>query len=277
MINFSDRLRLFIRAHGLTQATFAELVGITQGAVAEVLRKGGSKGFSQNTIEGLFRAFDRDSVVWLLTGEGGVVSPLIGKSRPVDRKDEALVIPFFPGGVPASPPDQVEEEWIPVRIEDPGPEMHKDCILIRVKGSSMAGAGIADGDILIVDRSRAAADGEFVVAFIEGEGTLKKLDTENQQLVAVTKGRGGKFTIPLSNRDVHLTGVVVGKLGPVPSSAVALMGSPAGLHKRLFSTHRHAPFKQRGNIDKAKAAFCVWPPNRIYFLSVRPGTPANTI
>lgn len=50
----------------------------------------------------------------------------------------------------------------------------------RVNGDSMIEAGIFDNDILIVDRSLTPHDGSFVVAYIDGEFTLKeyKLDKE---------------------------------------------------------------------------------------------------
>lgn len=46
---------------------------------------------------------------------------------------------------------------------------------IRVNGSSMEGANIFSGDILVVDRSLEAANGKIVVAIVEGEFTVKRL------------------------------------------------------------------------------------------------------
>lgn len=46
---------------------------------------------------------------------------------------------------------------------------------IRVKGDSMIGAGIHDGDLLIVDRALSPQDGKIVIAAIEGELTVKRL------------------------------------------------------------------------------------------------------
>jgi DNA polymerase V len=47
--------------------------------------------------------------------------------------------------------------------------------LVRVSGHSMDGAGITDGDELVVDRSLAPADGNVVVAVLDGELTIKRL------------------------------------------------------------------------------------------------------
>jgi DNA polymerase V len=39
----------------------------------------------------------------------------------------------------------------------------------------MQGAGIYDGDLLVVDRSRTAKSGQVVIAVIDGEFTVKRL------------------------------------------------------------------------------------------------------
>ena len=46
---------------------------------------------------------------------------------------------------------------------------------VRVEGDSMIGAGIRDGDLLVVDRSLAPADGDIIIAAVDGEFTVKTL------------------------------------------------------------------------------------------------------
>ncbi|MBN1517306.1 translesion error-prone DNA polymerase V autoproteolytic subunit [Candidatus Sumerlaeota bacterium] len=50
---------------------------------------------------------------------------------------------------------------------------------VRVSGDSMTGAGIHDGDLLIVDRSITPADGSIVIASHDGEFTVKRLRHRN--------------------------------------------------------------------------------------------------
>jgi DNA polymerase V len=45
---------------------------------------------------------------------------------------------------------------------------------VRVAGNSMIGAGIHQGDLLIVDRSLEAQDGKIVIAILNGELTVKR-------------------------------------------------------------------------------------------------------
>src|SRR5690625_6754392 len=47
--------------------------------------------------------------------------------------------------------------------------------IVRVSGDSMEGAGIYDGDELIVDRSIEPRDGHVVIAVVDGEMTVKRL------------------------------------------------------------------------------------------------------
>jgi DNA polymerase V len=42
-------------------------------------------------------------------------------------------------------------------------------------GDSMIGAGIHNGDLLVVDRSQSPASGKVVVAIVDGELTIKRL------------------------------------------------------------------------------------------------------
>jgi len=45
----------------------------------------------------------------------------------------------------------------------------------RVSGESMQGAGLDDGDLLVIDRSLEPVDNKIAVCFIDGEFTVKRL------------------------------------------------------------------------------------------------------
>ena len=44
---------------------------------------------------------------------------------------------------------------------------------VRVQGDSMTGVGIHDGDLLVVDRSLRPADGDIIIACVDGDFTVK--------------------------------------------------------------------------------------------------------
>jgi len=59
-------------------------------------------------------------------------------------------------------------------IEVPLSYVHPDNFVLRVKGDSMVEDNIQDGDFIIVRKRATAYPGQTVVAFINGEATLKR-------------------------------------------------------------------------------------------------------
>lgn len=45
---------------------------------------------------------------------------------------------------------------------------------VRISGDSMQDAGILDGDLAVVDRQIEPSNGNFVIAFVDGEFTIKQ-------------------------------------------------------------------------------------------------------
>lgn len=52
----------------------------------------------------------------------------------------------------------------------------------KASGNSMTGAGIDDGDILVIDRSLEPKNNKIAVCFIDGEFTVKRIKLENKEL-----------------------------------------------------------------------------------------------
>jgi len=78
------------------------------------------------------------------------------------------------GEVPAGPlryASEEVEEWVPVPARWGG----EGRFLLRVRGDSMEGDGIRDGDLVVVDTGAAVEDGEIAVALVDGEATVKRL------------------------------------------------------------------------------------------------------
>ncbi len=54
---------------------------------------------------------------------------------------------------------------------------------LRISGDSMIGAGILDGDIVVVRRQESADNGSIVVALLDDEATVKRLQVENGRAI----------------------------------------------------------------------------------------------
>ena len=52
----------------------------------------------------------------------------------------------------------------------------------KADGTSMIGAGIDDGDIMVIDRSLEPTDGKIAVCCIDGEVTVKRIKVEKDAL-----------------------------------------------------------------------------------------------
>ena len=122
---------------------------------------------------------------------------------PVALDPAALPVPLLgrllPAGFPSPADDYLDGEIDLSRhlIERPAATF-----LMRVTGESMKGAGILDGDLVVVDRSVEARPGHVVVAVVAGEMTIKRL----------RRTRDGRAVLRAENPDYPA--VVVGEGNP---------------------------------------------------------------
>jgi len=79
----------------------------------------------------------------------------------------------------------------------------------RVKGNSMIGAGIGNGDLLIVDKSLNPIDGKIAVCFIDGEFTVKRLKVEKDCCWLLPENEAYQPIRVTSENDFIVWGVVV--------------------------------------------------------------------
>ncbi|MBR4108701.1 MAG: transcriptional repressor LexA [Oscillospiraceae bacterium] len=82
---------------------------------------------------------------------------------------------------------------------DPG------CFALRVRGDSMIGAGILDGDKVVVRPQQTAEDGQIVVARIGDEATVKRLSRKNGQVWLLPENDAYQ---PIDGTDAELIGLV---------------------------------------------------------------------
>ena len=59
----------------------------------------------------------------------------------------------------------------------------------RVYGDSMVGAGLDDGDLLVIDRSLNPENGKIAICFIDGEFTVKRIKKEKDKLYLIPENK----------------------------------------------------------------------------------------
>ena len=82
----------------------------------------------------------------------------------------------------------------------------------RVDGDSMIDAGIMEGDIAVIDRSLDPQDGDIIVAYIDGEFTIKRLDLTHRPegYIELHPANPAYSTIRIDNPDeFRVWGVII--------------------------------------------------------------------
>lgn len=59
----------------------------------------------------------------------------------------------------------------------------------RVSGDSMQGAGLENGDLLIIDRSIEPSNNKIAVCFIDGEFTVKRIKIESKKIQLIPENK----------------------------------------------------------------------------------------
>jgi DNA polymerase V len=95
-----------------------------------------------------------------------------------------ILVPLFGHKVPAGFPSPADD-YIEGRLSlDEHLIANKDAtFFVRAKGSSMVGAGIFDGDLLVVDKSLDPASGDIIIAIIDGDLTVKRFIKRGEKII----------------------------------------------------------------------------------------------
>ena len=59
----------------------------------------------------------------------------------------------------------------------------------RVSGDSMQGAGLENGDLLIIDRSIEPSNNKIAVCFVDGEFTVKRIKIESKKVYLIPENK----------------------------------------------------------------------------------------
>lgn len=99
------------------------------------------------------------------------------KKRTIKLPMSSMTVPLLGTVTAGQPITAIEEieEYIPVANL---PGNSSDYFALHVRGESMRDAGILNGDIVIVRKTRSCQNGDIVVALIEDEATVKRFFRE---------------------------------------------------------------------------------------------------
>ena len=90
---------------------------------------------------------------------------------------------------------------------------HKDVFVLRVKGDSMIEDHIVDGDFILVERTAQVAEGDIVVALVNGsETTLKRFRREPDGRIRLQPANARMKPVLLAPEQVAIQGRLIGIL-----------------------------------------------------------------
>ena len=123
--------------------------------------------------------------------------------------NNTLSLPLYSSKVPAgfpSPADDHMEGKLDLNthlIKHP-----TATFFVKASGDSMIGAGIHDGDILVVDRSLEPRQSRIVIAAVDGQLTVKRLKKKGKKIFLVPENKKFRPIELNENNDVKVWGVV---------------------------------------------------------------------
>jgi SOS regulatory protein LexA len=117
--------------------------------------------------------------------------------------------PLAESPVRAGLPEQVDDSNADaLTIDDYLIERPSQTVLIRVKGDSMMDAGIFDGDLVVVEKRPSAHKGDIVVAIVDNQFTLKRLDLEDGKFVLRAENKA--YAVIRPEGSLEIFGIMVG-------------------------------------------------------------------
>ena len=112
---------------------------------------------------------------------------MMEENKPLDSAEyitleetKRLKLPYFEGLAAGFPSPAIDYQHESLDLNDKFVHHPEASYFVRVRGESMIGLGIFDGDICLADRQEEVFDGNIVVAFVNGGLTVKTLDTSTK-------------------------------------------------------------------------------------------------
>ena len=127
----------------------------------------------------------------------------------IPSSKEKLLLPFVSAKVRAGFPSPADD-FIETKISlDKELIKNKEATFYaRVEGSSMIGANIHDGDLLVIDRSLEPCNNKIAVCFIDGEFTVKRLKIEKDHILLMPENEKFEPIKVTQENDFLIWGVV---------------------------------------------------------------------
>ncbi len=127
----------------------------------------------------------------------------IGESGEFVPLDIPLFSDAVPAGFPSPATDYCERK---LNLNELCIQHPAATYFVRAQGDSMIEAGIFPGDVLVVDRSINASHGDIVIVSVNGELTVKQLETKPKMRLVPMNNKYDPIDVP-DDADLEVFGV----------------------------------------------------------------------
>lgn len=104
--------------------------------------------------------------------------------------ENSRTLPYFEGGIKAGFPSPATDfEGSQISLDKVLVKNFEATFYAKADGTSMIGAGIDDGDIMVIDRSIEPTDGKIAVCLIDGEFTVKRIKVEKDAVYLMPENK----------------------------------------------------------------------------------------
>lgn len=171
---------------------------------AEIARELGFR--SANAAEEHLKALARKNVIEIIPGASRGI-------RIVQTEEEILEEQGLPliGQVAAGEPILAQEHVESHYHVDPAMFRPQADFLLRVHGMSMKDIGIIDGDLLAVHKTQDVRDGQVVVARVDEDVTVKRLERKGSKVLLHAENEEfSPIEVDLTQQELTIEGLAVG-------------------------------------------------------------------
>ncbi|EKO3566745.1 MULTISPECIES: transcriptional repressor LexA [Vibrio] len=172
---------------------------------AEIARELGFR--SANAAEEHLKALARKQVIEIVPGASRGIRILLGAANDAEQD---LGLPLI-GRVAAGEPILAQEHIEAHYHVDPSMFRPQADFLLRVQGESMKDIGIMDGDLLAVHKTQDVRNGQVVVARVEEDVTVKRLERKGAKVwLHAENDAFAPIEVDLTCQDLAIEGIAVG-------------------------------------------------------------------
>lgn len=172
---------------------------------AEIARQLGFR--SANAAEEHLKALARKGVIEILPGTSRGIKLNIPLEDDVPEEEGLPLIGRVAAGEPILAQEHVESHY----KVDPALFQPQADFLLRVNGMSMKDIGILDGDLLAVHRTTDVHNGQVVVARVDEDVTVKRLEKRGREVLLHAENEEfAPIRVDLANEPFAIEGIAVG-------------------------------------------------------------------